>query len=145
MSLTARYDTANVFAKILRGEIPSAKVYEDERTLSFMDAFPQSRGHTLVIPKTEAVNLFDVSPEVLSDLIVKTQKVARAVRDALEPDGVRLMQFNGAAGGQSVFHIHFHILPMWDDLAIKKHAVGQMADLAELNDLAALIRAKMQA
>jgi len=143
MSLTARYDSANVFAKILRGEIPCARVYEDDTTLSFMDAFPQTRGHTLVIPKIEAVNLFDVPPEVLSDLAVKTQMVASAVRDALMPDGVRLMQFNGAAGGQSVFHLHFHILPMWEDLAVKKHLAGQMADLAELNEIAAQIRAKL--
>ena len=143
MSLTAPYDNANVFAKILRGEIPCARVYEDDTTLSFMDAFPQTRGHTLVIPKATAVNLFDVSPEILSDLVVKTQTVARAVRDALSPDGVRLMQFNGAAGGQSVFHIHFHILPMWDDTGVRPHAAGQMADLSELKEMAALIRAKL--
>ncbi|WP_443750489.1 HIT family protein [Asticcacaulis solisilvae] len=142
MSLLVDYDSQNIFAKILSGAIPSAKVYEDDRTFAFMDAFPQSKGHTLVIPKADACNLFDIAPGDLQTLIVQTQRVARAVRDALSPDGVRIMQFNGEAAGQTVYHIHFHILPMWDDQPLARHA-GGMADINELNALAAQIRAKL--
>lgn len=143
MSLYAEYDANNIFAKILSGDIPCAKVYEDERTLSFMDAFPQAKGHTLVVPKVKACNLFDISSEDLQNLIARTQMVARAVRDALEPDGIQIMQFNGDAGGQTVFHIHFHIIPRWHDMTLKTHAKGVMADLGELNDTAACIKAKL--
>ena len=143
MSLTLTYDPGNIFAKILNGDIPSAKVYEDDRTLSFMDAFPQSRGHTLVIPKVQACNLFDIPSDELCNLIARTQDIARAVRDALDPDGVRIMQFNGEAAGQTVFHIHFHILPVWNSQAERSHASGQMADMADLKALAEQIRAKL--
>ena len=143
MSLDLTYDTGNIFAKIIAGDIPSAKVYEDERILSFMDAFPQSKGHTLVIPKINACNLFDIAPRDLRDLVGKTQRIARAVRDALNPDGVRLMQFNGEAAGQTVFHIHFHILPVWNDQAERGHASGKMADMNDLRALAEQIRAKL--
>ena len=142
MSLSAQYDPKNIFAKILSGDIPSVKVYEDERTLSFMDAFPQSKGHTLVIPKVPACNLFDIAPADLQDLIVKTQIIGRAVRDALQPDGIRIAQFNGEPAGQTIFHIHFHIIPIWDDTPLGKH-VGEMADMNELKDLAAQIKAKL--
>ena len=142
MSLTVTYDPQNIFAKILSGAIPSAKVYEDDRTLAFMDAFPQSKGHTLVVPKADACNLFDVDPADLQNLIVQTQRIAHAVRDALSPDGVRLMQFNGEAAGQTVYHLHFHILPMWDDQPLGRHG-GGMADINELIALAAQIRAKL--
>ncbi len=143
MSLEASYDSGNIFAKILGGAIPSVKVYEDDRTLAFMDVFPQAQGHTLVIPKVSARNLFDIAPSDLADLIVKTQVVAKAVREALQPDGIRLMQFNGDAAGQTVFHIHFHILPFWHGEAAKPHASGQMADAAELEKIAARIRARL--
>ena len=143
MSLDLTYDTGNIFAKIIAGDIPSAKVHEDDRTLSFMDAFPQAKGHTLVIPKVEACNLFDISPKDLRDLVGKTQRIARAVRDALNPDGVRIMQFNGEAAGQTVFHLPFHILPVWNDQAEGKHASGKMADINDLNALAEQIRAKL--
>ncbi len=143
MSLDLTYDTGNIFARIIAGDIPSAKVYEDERILSFMDAFPQTRGHTLVIPKVNACNLFDIAPRDLRDLVGKTQRIARAVRDALSPDGVRLMQFNGEAAGQTVFHIHFHILPVWTDQAERGHAAGKMADMNDLKALAEQIRAKL--
>ena len=143
MSLYVGYDPKNIFAKILSGEIPCAKVYEDARVLSFMDAFPQAKGHTLVVPKVKACNLFDISSEKLQNLIAQTQKVARAVRDALQPDGIQIMQFNGEAGGQTVFHIHFHIIPRWHDMTLKTHAKGVMADLADLNDTAARIKAKL--
>ena len=143
MSLDLTYDTGNIFAKILAGDIPSAKVYEDAQTLSFMDAFPQTLGHTLVIPKVKACNLFDIAPDDLCDLVAKTQKIAHAVRDALRPDGVRIMQFNGEAAGQTVFHIHFHILPVWNDATERGHASGKMADMADLKALAEQIRAKL--
>ena len=116
------YDAGNVFAKILRGEIPAFKVYEDERTLSFMDAMPQSDGHTLVIPKTNARNLFDIEPEALADLIKVTQRIALAVRQAFDAPGMRIVQFNGAVAGQTVFHIHFHIIPWYHGLDLKHHA-----------------------
>ena len=143
MSLYVDYDPKNIFAKILSGEIPSAKVFEDARVLSFMDAFPQSKGHTLVVPKVKACNLFDISSENLQNLIAQTQKIARAVRDALEPDGIQIMQYNGEAGGQTVYHIHFHIIPRWHDMTLKTHAKGVMADIADLNDTAARIKAKL--
>lgn len=143
MSLSLTYDPANIFGKILNGDIPSAKVHEDDRTLSFMDAFPQSKGHTLVIPKVQACNLFDIPQDDLCDLIGKTQRIARAVRDALTPDGVRIMQFNGEAAGQTVFHIHFHILPVWHAKAEGGHASGKMADIAELKTLAEQIKSRL--
>jgi histidine triad (HIT) family protein len=142
MSLSAQYDPKNIFAKILSGDIPSVKIYEDDRVLSFMDAFPQSKGHTLVIPKVQACNLFDIAPDDLQNLIVKTQTIGRAVRDALKPDGIRIVQFNGEPAGQTVFHIHFHIIPIWADAPLGKH-VGVMADMNELKDLAAKIKAKL--
>src|SRR5882757_3011453 len=96
------YDQNNIFAKILRGEIPACTVYEDAETLAFMDVMPQSDGHTLVIPKAPAENLFDLAPDALAALIKSTQRVARGVRAAFQPDGLTLMQFNGAAAGQTV-------------------------------------------
>lgn len=143
MSLQTQYDPSNIFAKILNGDIPSARVYEDARVLSFMDAFPQSKGHTLVIPKIKACNLFDIAPGDLQNLIVRTQEIARAVRDTLKPDGIRIAQFNGTAAGQTVFHIHFHIIPVWEGENERPHAAGKMADFNELKDLAAQIKAKL--
>ncbi len=138
------YDSDNLFAKMLRGEIPCHKVYEDEDVLAFMDIFPQSKGHTLVIPKTEAANLFEIEPEWLGKLAIKTQKVAKGVRAALQPDGVRIMQFNGQAAGQTVFHIHFHIIPKWEGKALAPHGgTAARADDAELAELATLINAAL--
>jgi histidine triad (HIT) family protein len=133
------YDSNNVFAKILRGELPCAKVYEDERTLSFMDAMPQSEGHTLVIPKTNARNFFDIDPEALADLIKKTQYVAKAVRTAFNPDGIRIIQFNEPAAGQTVFHIHFHIVPCYEGRELKHHS-REFADKAVLAEHAERIK-----
>jgi histidine triad (HIT) family protein len=118
------YDQNNVFAKILRGEIPSFKVFENAEALAFMDAMPQSNGHTLVIPKSPAENFFDVESTALSALIVTTQHVAKAVKHAFDPDGVRIMQFNGSAAGQTVFHLHFHIIPCYDGTELKPHNRG---------------------
>lgn len=143
MSLETTYDPENIFAKIIKGDIPSTKVYEDDNVLSFMDAFPQSKGHTLVISKTaQAVNLLDIPNEALADLIVKTKMVAGAVKDALSPDGIRIVQFNGAPAGQSVFHLHFHIIPVYEGVSLGAHGGGQ-ADPAELQTLSTQIKEKL--
>ena len=136
------YDRNNVFAKILRGEIPSHKVYEDAQTLAFMDVMPQADGHTLVIPKIEAESLFDVPPEALAATIVTTQRVAKAVKAAFAAPGVLVAQLNGSAAGQSVFHIHFHIVPRSAGLDLKLHA-REMADPAVLAAHAERIRAAL--
>lgn len=133
------YEDDNVFAKIIRGEIPAFKVYEDERSLSFMDAMPQSQGHTLVVPKTRARNLFDIDPATLATLIQVTQRVARAVRKAFNPDGLRVMQFNEPAAGQTVFHLHFHIIPCYAGTPLKQHT-RELADQAVLARHAELIK-----
>lgn len=144
MSLDGTYDHGNIFAKILRGEMPSARVFEDDHVFAFMDVFPQSRGHTLVIPKhSHARNLLEEEPEVLRELILGVQRVARAVRAALEPDGVVVTQFNGAASGQTVYHLHFHIIPRWEGVPLGRHAGGGMADPVELKALAEQIAAKI--
>jgi histidine triad (HIT) family protein len=136
------YDVNNVFAKILRGEIPAAKVYETEHVLAFMDAMPQSDGHTLVIPKAQARNFLDAEPETLAHLIQATQVVARAVKRAFNPDGIRIAQFNEAAAGQTVFHLHFHIIPCYEGKELRAHARG-MADRAVLEQHAERIRAAL--
>jgi histidine triad (HIT) family protein len=144
MSLDGTYDEANIFAKILRGEAPAARVFEDDHVLAFMDVFPQSRGHTLVIPKhNRARNLLDADPQVLAPLILGVQRVTRAVRAALNPDGIAVMQFNGATSGQSVYHLHFHIIPRWEGQPLRGHASGGMADAAELKALAEQIAAQI--
>ena len=119
------YDTSNVFAKILRGEIPSARVYEDADTVAFMDVMPQAGGHTLVVPRAAARNLFDADPAVLARLMPVVQRIARAARTAFAADGISIMQFNEAAGGQSVFHLHFHVIPRFEGVPLKPHT-GQM-------------------
>lgn len=140
MSLSTRYDDGNIFARIIRGEIPAIKVFEDPVALAFMDIFPQSEGHTLVIPKSlGATNILDADGVTLSALIGRVQLVARAVADALEPDGVRIMQFNGAPAGQTIFHLHFHIIPVYAGAPLKGHA-GEKADAAHLETFAARIR-----
>ena len=136
------YDRNNVFARILRGELPAARIYEDEHTLAFMDAMPQTSGHALVIPKAEAESILDLDPQRLADLMKITQKVARAVDAALKPDGMRVMQFTGRVAGQTVFHVHFHVLPMYDGQQIKGHA-REFADAAVLAEQARQIKAAM--
>ncbi|MEM7358729.1 MAG: HIT family protein [Pseudomonadota bacterium] len=132
------YDNNNIFAKILREELPCIKVYEDEQTLAFMDIMPQADGHTLVIPKEPAVTLLDLSTEAAADLIVKVQTIAQAVKTGLNADGITIFQLNGAEAGQTVPHIHFHILP-GSILAARAHASAS-ADPAHLEELAAQIR-----
>lgn len=143
MSLDGTYDPGNIFAKILRGEMPAARVFEDDHVVAFMDVFPQARGHTLVIPKhSTARNLLEEEPQILAPLMLGVQRVARAVRAALQPDGIVITQFNGAPAGQTVFHLHVHIIPRWDGQPLGRHG-GGMADMDELKDLAAQIAAKI--
>ncbi len=144
MSLDGTYDHGNIFAKILRGEMPAARVFEDDHCLAFMDVFPQAKGHTLVIPKhSEARNLMEEDPAVLAPLILGVQRVTRAVRAALNPDGVVVTQFNGAPAGQTIYHLHFHIIPRWEGVPLGRHAGGGMADMGELTELAHAIAAQI--
>ena len=144
MSLDGAYDDGNIFAKILREEIPSARIVEDAETLALMDAFPQSRGHCLVISKTSrARNLLDIEPEALNAVMATVQRVARGVKAALKPDGILISQFNGSAAGQTIFHLHVHILPRWAGVELGRHGQGGMADAAELKALAAAIAAQI--
>lgn len=141
MSLDATYDPDNIFARIVRGDMPAIKVFDDDIAIGFMDIFPQSEGHTLVIPKkTGATNLLTADAADLGDLIARVQRVAKGVVKALSPDGVRIMQFNGAPAGQTVFHLHFHIIPISEGVPLKRHA-GAKADMAQLETLAEKIRA----
>ncbi len=145
MSLDGVYDDGNVFAKILRGEIPSAKVFEDAETLALMDAFPQTRGHILVISKTSrARNLLEIEPAALNAVMATVQRVARGVKGALNPDGILISQFNGSAAGQTIFHLHVHILPRWAGVELGRHGAGGMADMAELSELARQISGKIR-
>jgi len=125
------YDTNNIFAKILKGEIPSVRVYEDEHTVALMDVMPQSPGHTLVLPKSPSRNLLDADPTALQHLIATVQKVAVAVQEAFDADGVYIAQFNEPAAGQTVFHLHFHVIPRHEGIALKPHS-GKMEDGAVL-------------
>ena len=141
MTLHADYDPNNIFAKILRGEMPAVKVLEDDVALAFMDVFPQSEGHTLVIPKqVEARNFLDFPSERLGPYLERVQQVARAVEAGLSPDGLMISQFNGAAAGQTVFHLHMHIIPRWTDRRLGGHGDGGMADATKLELIAARIR-----
>ncbi len=144
MSLDGAYDPDNVFAKVIRGELPAHKVFEDGEVLAFMDLFPQARGHVLVVSKaSRARNLLDVAPEHLAPLMAGVQRVARAVRAALEPDGIVVTQFNGAPAGQTVFHLHVHIIPRYAGEELRRHAGGAPANGAELAALAREIAAKL--
>ncbi|MEP1142876.1 MAG: HIT family protein [Henriciella sp.] len=144
MTLHAEYDPDNIFAKILRGDMPSVKVFEDDIALAFMDVFPQADGHTLIIPKdVKARNLLDMPTERLGAYMERVQIVARAVEKAFSPDGVVVTQFNGAPAGQTVFHLHFHVIPRWTDKRLAGHASGQMADMGELAALAEKISAQI--
>jgi histidine triad (HIT) family protein len=143
MSLDGKYDNGNIFARILRGEIPSVRIFEDDEVLAIMDAFPQAKGHALVISKTsKARNLLDAEPKTLGRLIGATQKTARAIKAALNPDGIVVTQFNGAPAGQTIFHLHFHIIPRFEGEPMGRHGEG-MADMEELKALAAQISEKL--
>ena len=116
------YDDNNVFAKLLREEMPSHRVYEDNYTLAFMDIMPVSKGHTLVIPKSKSVNIFDLDEEFLSAVIKTTKRVADAIKKVFAPSGVIITQLNGAKAGQTVFHYHMHIIPVYEKAPFQPHA-----------------------
>jgi histidine triad (HIT) family protein len=144
MSLDGDYDPDNIFAKVLRGEAPAAKVFEDGEVFAFLDLFPQSRGHALVVSKiSHARNILDVEPFALEKLILGVQRISRAIRSALHPDGIVVTQFNGAPAGQSVFHLHFHVIPRWEGQPLAGHGMARMADPAELAELARQIAAQI--
>jgi histidine triad (HIT) family protein len=138
--MTIAYDPDNIFAKILRGEIPAHKVYEDEHVMAFMDIMPRADGHVLVIPRQPARNILDIAPDTLSRLAIGVQKVAIAVKAAMNADGLTIQQFTESAGGQVVFHIHFHVIPRFEGVPMKPHT-GQMADPDVLKVNAERIRA----
>lgn len=115
------YDPNNIFARILRGEAPAHKVHEDTHTIAILDVMPQSEGHTLVLPKCPAENLFDLDPDYAAAVMRTARHVAVGLRRAFAPDGITVMQFNGAAAGQTVFHYHLHLLPRWDGQPLQSH------------------------
>ena len=132
------YDTDNIFAKILRGEIPAIKIYEDDATLCFMDIMPRADGHCLVIPKTPCRNILDASADQLAACMVTVNKVAKAAMAGLGADGITLQQFNEDAGGQEIYHLHFHILPRHTGVGLRPP--GQMGDMDMINGIAEKIR-----
>ena len=144
MTLYGPYDSDNIFAKIIRGEMPCVKVYEDDNILSFMDVFPQSEGHTLVIPKAPSRNLLETSAKDIGRLFGAVQRITKAVETALKPDGITITQFNGAPAGQTVFHTHVHIIPRYEGKMLGAHGgTGEMADMDALKTLAEKISAKL--
>lgn len=142
MTAEHAYDPNNIFARILRGELPCEKVYEDEATFAFMDIMPRSDGHVLVIPKAAARNMLDIRPEDLSRLMVSVQTIAKAVKSGMAADGLTIQQFNESAGGQVVFHIHVHVLPRWKGVPLRPHT-GEMAKPEDLKAHADRIRAAL--
>jgi histidine triad (HIT) family protein len=138
------YDTTNIFAKILRGEIPAHTVYEDDDVLVFMDVMPQAPGHTLVVPKAASRNLLDADSAVLAKLLPAVQAVARAVKTAFSADGVSIFQYNEPAGGQTVFHLHVHVVPRHEGVPLERHS-DKIADGAVLAANAEKIRAALSA
>lgn len=120
----ADYDNDNIFAKLLRNEIPSIRVYEDQHAVAIMDVMPQAPGHVLVIPRAPSRNLLDADPDVLAKTIPIVQKLARAVKTAFDADGVYVAQFNEPAAGQTVYHLHFHVIPRHEGVALKRHSDG---------------------
>jgi histidine triad (HIT) family protein len=129
--MTASYDPDNIFAKILRGELPCHKVHEDDATLVFMDIMPRANGHSLVIPKAPSRNLLDIAPGDLAAVMAVVQKIALAAIDAFKAEGVLIQQFNESASGQIVFHTHFHVIPRWHNVPLRPHT-GEMADPKDL-------------
>lgn len=137
------YDDSNIFAKILRGDIPSVKIFETEAVVAIMDVMPQSKGHCLVIPKAPSRNLLDAEDATLQEVIVEAARLARAAKAAFTADGVSVMQFNEAAGGQTVFHLHVHVIPRYEGVALQGHGSAGMADPAMLAEQADLIRRQL--
>lgn len=136
------YDPNNIFAKIIAGDIPSEKIYEDDDVLVIMDVMPQADGHALVIPKAPSRNILDAEPVSLGAVIATVQRIARASKKAFDADGITINQFNEAAGGQSVFHLHFHVIPRHEGVALKGHS-GAMEDAAVMKANADKLRAAL--
>ena len=136
------YDPSNLFAKMIAGAIPATKVFEDDTILVIMDIFPQSRGHTLVIPKAGSRNLLDADPAAVAKVATYLPRLARAVKDATGADGIQLVQYNEAPAGQSVFHLHFHLIPAYDGTPLGRHGQGR-ADDGELLVLAEAIASRL--
>ena len=137
------YDDSNIFARILRGEIPSQKVHEDDHVIAIMDVMPQADGHVLVIPKKASRNLLDADPAVLGPVMAVAQKIGNAAIKAFAADGIMLVQYNEAPAGQSVFHLHFHVIPRHEGVALRGHS-GKMEDAAILSANAEKIRAALR-
>lgn len=140
----ANYDTNNIFAKILRGELPAHKVFEDDKSFAFLDIMPRAPGHTLVIPKSPARTFLDISPDDLADLIKVTQKIAKAAVTVFSADGLTIQQFNEPAGGQVVFHLHIHVIPRRNGVPLKPPA-SVKEDPAVLSDQALRLAAALKA
>lgn len=138
MPIDGYYDHENIFNRILQGQEPCVKIYEDENNLSFMDIFPESDGHCLVVPKYPARNLLDIPSDLLEKHILVVQRIAQAVKDALQPDGIRIMQYNGSVATQTIFHLHFHIVPCYRGVALSSHST-KAAPRESLENLAARI------
>lgn len=136
------YDKENIFAQILAGNIPSVKIFENDVCLAIMDAFPQSKGHALIIPKAPSCDLLDADPAELSSIIPHVQALAVATKTAMQADGIRIAQFNGEEAGQTVFHLHFHIIPAYQGVKMRAHSEG-MADMDDLKQQAELIQAQL--
>ncbi|MCF1502760.1 HIT family protein [Afifella sp. H1R] len=136
------YDNDNVFAKILRGEIPAIKLFENDHTLAIMDIMPRGDGHCLVIPKAPSRNILDIDLNDLQNLMATVQRLGRAVVKAFEADGLTISQFSEPAGGQVIFHTHFHVLPRFEGVELKPHS-GDMADQAVLQEQAMKIKAAL--
>lgn len=141
--MTELYASDNIFARIIRGEIPAHRVYEDEHHIVMMDIFPQSRGHMLVIPKAPSRNLLDAKPETLISTIALVQRVAQTAKSVLAADGIRIMQFNETVAGQTVFHLHFHVIPVYAGVETGRHGEGRAED-TELAAIAATLAKAMQ-
>lgn len=143
MSLFGQYDSDNIFAKIIRGEAPSYKLYEDDDVLAFLDVFPQSYGHSLVIPKRAAArNILEIDTDSLAKVMAVVQKLTHALVEELQPAGVQVAQFNGAPAGQTVFHLHMHVIPRFEGENLGIHAANK-ADAAELEQLQARLRKRL--
>ena len=138
------YDPQNIFARILRGEIPCFKIYEDERAFAFLDIMPRAPGHALVIPKAPARNLLDIAPDDLAHVAQVAQKVAKAGKAVFRADGITLMQFSEAAGGQEVFHLHMHVIPRVAGVPLKP-AASIKEDMAVLAEHAERLSAALSA
>jgi len=136
------YDIQNVFAKLLRGELPSHKIYEDGKTIAIMDIMPRANGHCLVIPKAPSRNMLDIAPEDLNAVMATVQKMAHAVVKAFDADGITIQQFNESAGGQVVFHTHVHVIPRHEGVKLRPHT-GEMADHNDLKEWAEKLRAAL--